>query len=365
MRWFLFRTIFTQHSLVKRITHPSRIPAYPPGFRYPIEGRLAGGGQEVNVNRESVIRTLTVVFLGLAGVVAAFTIRIAPRWLRVTRLVVNVPGLPREWNGLRIAHLSDFHLGARGMTSDHLHKARQIALEFEPDIIALTGDFYDAGTRIPSDGLFTSWPDGVPAIAVTGNHDHKPQGSIARTISELEDGGVAVLQNRAISIDLKGREAWIAGVDDAHTFNADVEKAFADVPPGETVLLFLSHSPAPIRDLKPGQARVMLSGHTHGGQVRLLPSGDVPFIRLLRRMRGAVERPDGPVFRKWHWINGTIVIVSEGLGVSTFPVRFRTRPQLILIELQRAPGGAAEACDDIDRYVREVEPEPWLLRKLT
>ncbi len=81
------------------------------------------------VNWGSVIRSLVVVLFALAGMVAAYTIRIAPRWLRVTRLAVQVPGLPEEWRGLRVSHLSDFHHGAWGMTSDHLHEARRIALE--------------------------------------------------------------------------------------------------------------------------------------------------------------------------------------------------------------------------------------------
>ena len=317
------------------------------------------------MNRGCVFRSIFVVLATLAALVVAYTIRIAPRWLRVTRLTVSVPGLPDQWSGVRVAHLSDFHLGAKGMTSDHLHEARRVSLEFNPDIVALTGDYYDAGTRIPSEGLFADWPSGVPVLGVIGNHDHRPPGSIGRTIAELEDGGVQVLQNSATTIRVKGREAWIVGVDDAHTYRADVRRAFHDLPQGETALLFLSHSPAPIRDVTPGMARVMLAGHTHGGQVRLFPSGDVPFIRMLRKLRGAMPRPDGPVYRKWHWINGTVVIVSEGLGVSTFAVRFRTRPQLILLELQRAPADASEACDDIDRYVQEVDPEPWLLRKLT
>lgn len=251
------------------------------------------------------------------------------------------------------------------MKTAHLHKARERALEFKPDIVALTGDFYDMGHRSYSHGLYGDWPDDLPVFAVMGNHDRRQPGSLEATIQELQDAGVTVLMNESTSLCLRGHEAWISGIDDAHTFSADVESTFADVPDGETALLVLAHSPAPIVDIKPGMGSVMLSGHTHGGQVRLLPSGAVPFVNLIRRIRNAKPRPDGPVYRGWHWINGTILIVSEGLGVSTLPIRFRTRPQLILIELATARKTASEACDSIDRYVEEVEPEHWLVRWLT
>lgn len=310
-----------------------------------------------------------VALAALAGSVIAaalvYTMRIAPHWLRVTRLNVRVPALPEELDGLRVSHLSDFHMGAPGMKTGHLHHARRIALDFDPDIVALTGDFYDMGTDVDSEGLFANWPEGLPVWAVLGNHDRRVEGSLERTILELKAAGVQVLVNESRPVTLRGRQVWISGIDDAHTFSADVERTFCSLPDGETALLVLSHAPAPITDMQPGMGRMMLAGHTHGGQVRLLPSGAVPFVDLIRKVRGAVPRPDGPVYRGWHWINGTILIVSEGLGISTLPVRFRTRPQLILIELQRAPEHAERACDDVHRYVDELDPEPWLIRWLT
>lgn len=252
------------------------------------------------------------------------------------------------------------------MKTGHLHKARAIAEAFEPDVFALTGDFYDSGRDVASEGLYTNWPGGAVVLAVMGNHDRRgPSGTLEVIKAELRQAGVTILNNDALKVCLRGRGAWIAGVDDPHTFNSDVGAALGNVPAGESVLLFLAHGPAAVLDLEPGQASVLLAGHTHGGQIRLLPSGAVPFIDPLRKLLGADGRPDGPVYRRWHRINGTILIISDGLGVSTLPIRFRTRPHLILIELVAAEKHDERACDDIDRYVTDLEPENRLLRWLT
>lgn len=317
------------------------------------------------MNRGLLKRWILVVPIILAALLAIYTTRIAPRWLRISKLRVGIPALPPEWDGLRISHLSDFHLGSSGMTTDHLHLARQQALDFNPDLIALTGDYYEAGTEVPSEGLFRDWPEGVPVLAVMGNHDRRGKHSLERTIRELQAGGATVLNNEAIPITFRGRQAWICGVDDAHTFNIDVQKALADIPDGEPALLMLSHSPAAILDVEPGDVSLIVAGHTHGGQVRLVPSGAIPFVKQIRKARGLAQRPDGPVYRRWHWINGTILLISDGLGVSTLPVRFRTRPHLLLIELHRAEPISGERCDNVSRYVEDISEESWLSKKLT
>jgi uncharacterized protein len=322
--------------------------------------------QTLNGNQVHLKRAILVVAASLLALISFYSIRIAPRWLRTSVLRVKVPGLHHDLNGVRVAHLSDFHLGARGMTTQHLHRARNVALDFRPDVIALTGDYYDGGRSSDSEGLFSGWPADVAVFAVMGNHDRRgPAGMLERTMAELRDAGVIVLNNSASRLTLGRHEVWIAGVDDPHTFHSNAAAALKQIPAGEDALLFLSHAPAVIEDLEPGQASVLLAGHTHGGQVRLLPSGAVPFVDIIRKICGAPGRPDGPVYRRWHWLNGMIVVVSDGLGVSTLPLRFRTRPQLVLFELQPAGADDSGDCDAVDRYVQDLKPEPWLTRWLT
>jgi predicted MPP superfamily phosphohydrolase len=117
-------------------------------------------------------------------------------------------------------------------------------------------------------------------------------------------------------------------------------------------------------DLPIGAARLLLAGHTHGGQIRLLPSGRLPLVHQIRRLRGLRPLPPLPFARGWHWSRGAVVIISDGLGQSTLGVRFRTRPELVLIELADAPLDGPP-CDDARRYVTYQGDEPRLLRWLT
>jgi predicted MPP superfamily phosphohydrolase len=284
--------------------------------------------------------------------------------LETVRLEVELPALPEEWNGLRIAHLSDFHAGG-AISLDLLQRAKAVALAFSPDIVALTGDYYDEGRRADVGDLFTRWPEDLRVFAVLGNHDHRAtDAELRRLVDELSEAGVEVLNNRAVEWTLQGNPAWIVGVDDPYSWKMDEDLAFGKVPDSAEALLYLAHSPVAVNTLPAGRVRLMLSGHTHGGQVRIVPSGRVPFVSLARRMYRNPPRPDPAVHRGQHWLRGAVLVISDGLGVSKLPWRFRTRPQVILIELARAQKDGP-ACDDVRRYVRRVHAGPWWERLLS
>jgi hypothetical protein len=295
-----------------------------------------------------------------------YVIGIAPRWLRVTRLQIALPELPAAWDGLRIAHLSDFHANAPLVTSGFLANAKRTALRFDPDLVAITGDFFENGRWSDTGELYRRWPARTPVIAVLGNHDYRGgPDNLDHLLEQLCESDIHLLRNSAATLELRGRRAWIAGVDDPHTFRHDVCQALAAVPNCEELLLFLTHSPVAVNELPVSRARLILAGHTHGGQVRLWPSGQVPFIHLIRRLRGLPRRPDPPIYRGWSWERGAVLIVSDGIGVSSLPIRFRTRPQVILIELTRAEPDGEHACDDVQRYVSDESGESRLSRWLT
>jgi predicted MPP superfamily phosphohydrolase len=311
-------------------------------------------------------RTLTSLLLSgvLATAITAwfYVFRLAPRWVETVRLRVSVPNLPAEWEGVRISHLSDLHIGGPRVSLDMLHKARRICDGFEPDLVAITGDFFDCGVWSDPGSTLSDWPTGVPVLAVFGNHDHRGGYEFFRSLNEtLSQNGVVVLYNGAAQIQLRGRHAWIVGVDDPYAFRSDAARAFSGLPDGEDALLFLAHSPAGINNVPFGKARIMLAGHTHGGQVRLMPSGEIPFIKLIRRINRAPIRNDPPFHHGIHWYAGAVVVTSNGLGVSQIPARFRTRPQVILIELTAAATEGPD-CDTVERYVEVLEPRSRLLR---
>ncbi len=290
---------------------------------------------------------------------------VATRWLRVSRLRVGLPALPPAWVGARIALLTDFHAGGRGVRLETLQRAKQAALEFDPDLIVLGGDFFDQGRRVDVGDLFTCWPTSAPVVAVTGNHDYRGGSDhLPQLLEDLDGAGLTVLQNRAVSLDIRGRAAWIAGVDDPHTRRDDVGRALEAVPLDEPALLLVSHSPSALVNLPAAGTRLFVAGHTHGGQIRLLPSGRLPFIRQIRRLKGLRPQPPLPVIRGQHWARGAVVVISDGLGQSIVGARFRTRPELVLIELEDAPLDGPP-CDDVRRYVTYQGDEPRVLRWLT
>ena len=260
---------------------------------------------------------------------------LAPRWLETVRLRISIPDLPTEWDGLRIAHLSDFHFGGSGVSDQLIDQVKAICASFEPDLIALTGDFVDSTFASAAHRMLTEWLEEVPTFAVLGNHDYERGAPhLELTTAALEEGGVRMLRNEAIPIDLRGREAWIVGVDDPFTLHDDDREAFASVPAAEKALLFLAHSPSVVETAPIDRSALTLTGHTHGGQIRLLPSGRIPFPRLVRwivRERG--PRRDPAIFRGFHEIGDSVVVISHGIGTSQLPLRFRTRPQVLLIEL--------------------------------
>ncbi len=285
--------------------------------------------------------------------------------MRITRLRLGLIDLPDAWRGVRIALLTDFHAGGRRVPLALLARAKREALRFDPDIVVLGGDFYDEGHRVETGDLFTGWPAGLTVIAVMGNHDFRGEPeNVAGLIDELREAGVCVLRNEAIPVDLRGRTAWIAGVDDPHTRRDDVAAALGQIPGGETALLLVTHSPTSAVDVPYGAVRLLVAGHTHGGQIRLLPSGRLPFIKQIRRLKGLRPQPPLPYVRGQHWQEGALIVISDGLGQSMVGARFRTRPELILLELDEAPVDGP-ACDEVERYVTYQGDEPRLLRWLT
>lgn len=307
-----------------------------------------------------------IVGTALAGLaLAVYMTRIATRWLRVTRLRIGLPALPSGWRGLRVVLLTDFHAGGKQVSLDVLRRAKAEALAFGPDLIVLGGDCFDNGRRVEVGDLFTSWPTHIPVVAVLGNHDYRGRPEhLASLLDELRDAGIHVLRNDAVAVDLRGRTAWVAGVDDPHTRRDDVTRALGCIPDDSPALVMVAHSPTSAIDLPVGRVGLLVAGHTHGGQIRLLPSGRIPFIQQIRRLKGLRPQPPLPYVRGQHWHRGTVVVVSDGLGQSTVGARFRTRPELILLELDRAPV-KGPACDDVRRYVTYQGDEPRLLRWLT
>ncbi len=228
--------------------------------------------------------------------------------------------LPAAFDGFTLLHLSDPHLD---MDAEFLHHlvARVQGLAF--DACVLTGDF-----RFLSHGSFDAVLDGLQALrphlgeqvqAVLGNHD------TIRMLPGMETRGYPVLMNEAVQLRRGADSIVLAGIDDAHFFRThDLGQALANVSP-QSFMVLLSHTPEPYQQAASSGVQLMLSGHTHGGQV-CLPGG-IPVLTDTPAPRSVVRGA-------WRY-QGMAGYTSVGCGSSVVDVRLNCLPEITLHHLRR------------------------------
>ncbi|HYW11468.1 MAG TPA: metallophosphoesterase [Longimicrobium sp.] len=262
-----------------------------------------------------------------AGVVGAYAFLVEPLWLQVTRTRIHVGGLHPDLEGFRIVLLTDLHAG-EGTPLWHIRRAARLAMAQRPDLIAVTGDLAadDAPSFAPVLGTLTGLraPHGV--WTVPGNHDYTV--GIERWRREVAaQPTLRDLTNGAEMRRVGAARLCVAGVDD---FSRGKPRLDALPPPDERdFTLLLAHDPDQAEKARREYDAVdlIVSGHTHGGQVRL------PFV-------GAIKNPaqfeelyeEGLRRRPW-----TQVYTSRGVGTVHIPVRFLCRPEVAVLELTGAP----------------------------
>jgi hypothetical protein len=257
--------------------------------------------------------------------------RIEPTWLELTQHVVPIAGLPGAFHGFRIVHLSDLHASHK-LPHGYLHEAVELANSQQPDLVALTGDFIHKGYRHVNAvarllaGL--SAPAGV--FAVLGNHDFSVRSALGLrryrrlhlAIEEaLTDHGITVLRNEFHEVRHGSGSLHVVGVDDLWSRRCDLEAALGAIP-RHLPRVVLAHNPRTIERLQGERCDLMLSGHTHGGQVNWPGLG-----RVFMSPRG--RRFAAGMFQH----SGSYLYVHRGVG---FGLRFRfgVRPEVAVLELQ-------------------------------
>jgi len=245
--------------------------------------------------------------------------------VQLRRNVVHSNALPSRFDGLAILHLSDLHVE---MNEGALRRVVDLVDGLAYDVCVLTGD-YRARTFGPLDGTL----EGMerlrrhlkdPIYGVLGNHDS------IRMVPGLENMGIQMLLNESHAIERVDQRIHLAGIDDAHYFRVDnIEKAAGQIPMEEFSIL-LSHTPEIYRQAAHAGFNLMLSGHTHGGQICL--PGSIPITldsRLPRRFGSGAWR--------YHTMQG---YTSVGAGSCIVPVRLNCPPEITLHQLRCADSGA-------------------------
>jgi predicted MPP superfamily phosphohydrolase len=281
------------------------------------------------LNRRTFLRRATRIGLGLAsagGLAASYGLWEASQ-IRVTRATVPVRNLPAAFAGKTIAVVADLHHGPF-VGIEFVRAVVGLTNALNPDVVALVGDYAhkgrDAHHQLPPclEALSAlTAPLGV--FAVPGNHDMARGGALYREV--IATTPLTDLTNTHRSVALGGERLWVAGVDDLWWGKPDLDSALGGIPTGAAVVL-LSHNPDFAEDRPDGRVGLVLSGHTHGGQLYLpgVGSGWGASRYGDKYCRGLVRGPASPVF------------VSRGLGEAGVPLRINSPPEVCLLTLSPA-----------------------------
>jgi predicted MPP superfamily phosphohydrolase len=279
------------------------------------------------------------IALLVVALFAVYASLIEPEWLAVQRVEVATPGLPPALDGLKIGQLCDVHRGPL-MPRSRIERAISLLMAQAPDLIALPGDFVSYWPRYAAGYAEILAPLRAPlgVFACTGNHEHWTDPDAV--VAALRAAGITVLRNQHQIVTVGTAQLCIVGIDDVgfHGFSLhhadpadDLPAALADSPLSGVTRVLLAHSPdfcksaAFAQETARRPIHLVLSGHTHGGQVRLPLIGPVyvpsRYGRLL--VSGLVQTA------------GTQVYISRGMG-SSWPIRFNCRPEVTVLTLRTA-----------------------------
>ena len=281
----------------------------------------------------ATVKSRLARFLGKNWARVGYAYHVEPTWLEVNRFDIPVPDLPPAFHGLKVAHLTDFHYGAQ-IPAGYLEDALRRTSDLNPDVIALTGDFVDRGPRHVATAarLFRGLKAPLGVYAVLGNHDfavhnargvRRDPGLHAVVADALGREGVRVLRNESVRHERGGGGLVVAGVDDLWSRESDPAAALGPHAP-DTPRVVLAHNPQSVDLFGDHRFDLVLSGHTHGGQVDWPGLGRVLLGRKAKRWAAGLY-PHGPGH----------LYVNKGVGFG-WRFRFGVRPEVALFTLKPA-----------------------------
>ncbi|MBK04536.1 MAG: metallophosphoesterase [Deltaproteobacteria bacterium] len=242
-------------------------------------------------------------------------------WLRIEQKKVSIPGLPKGFVGTKVVVISDIHHGPF-VSLGYVERLVREVNALQPDIIAIPGDFvYKSPKYIaPCFRALRHLKAKMGVYVVCGNHDHWE--STEESMRAIKGSGLGDLNNEGVWLKKGNQRLRLAGVDDLWEGKQDLKRAMGDAKEHDVAIL-LSHNPDYAESLKDPRVKLVLSGHTHGGQVVIPWVGPpiVPSRYGKKYAAGLVAAPHTQVF------------VSRGAGVIGLPVRFNCRPEINVLVL--------------------------------
>jgi predicted MPP superfamily phosphohydrolase len=274
------------------------------------------------------LRLLLAIGIIVSGLLAYGTL-VEPRFLIVNHITVPVVGISPDWNGATIVQLSDPHLGYAAPAA---WRALDVVRRERSDLVVVTGDVADRRSVISN---VMTWmarlteAAGVPVIYVPGNHEHwrfDDEGGMKQFLDQLQQVGCIVLVNQSMRFVRRsgGVPLIVVGLDDSYSGYMDAGAAFVGLGQDEQAIV-LEHCPTDARDIvSAGHASLVLTGHTHGGQVRLPLLGE-----WLASLVG-----ESPLVSGMYSVAGVPVYVNRGLGMSVLPLRLFCLPEVTVFTLR-------------------------------
>jgi predicted MPP superfamily phosphohydrolase len=301
----------------------------------PVVGWIQGPARRNGGQREMTRRAFLVGGSSAAGALAvgSYSHFYELRNVRVEQFRLWLPQLPPALEGLRVVLMADWHCGPLNRPH-HLRPAMLLANQLRPDLVLLPGDFISRSGRYFSEAaeLASMLRPGIPqgVLLSWGNHDYWHGLDPGRRW--MPEAGCQILTNQALvlnrrrELEAHGKGLWIAGVDDLWAGRPRLQETLARLPNDEPRLV-LCHNPDLAEEQGGVRVDLMLSGHTHGGQVRI-PKVGAPILPSRYGQKyaaGWVQAPEYPVY------------VNCGLGSGGIPVRLGVPPEITVFELYRGP----------------------------
>ncbi|MBR1724532.1 MAG: metallophosphoesterase [Ruminococcus sp.] len=244
------------------------------------------------------------------------------KWLVTSEYTVRTDKLTGD--GVTIVQISDLHNASFGA---HNGRLMEKIKECEPDIIVITGDIVDSRrTNVKRAVEFCELAAEVaPCYYVDGNHEvFMDDGKREELRSGIEKAGVRIVENKTDTIEINGSRLQIMGLEDEHLDDETQPALAASLDPLLPTVL-LAHEPQYFEDYCRSSPELVLCGHAHGGQIRLFGQG------LFAPDQGFLPEYTAGAFED----NGTVMIVSRGLGNSAAPLRLFDQPEVVCVRLER------------------------------